>query len=199
MLQLVSLGYSPIVPDARFDNVRRSFSRTPSALIAAALALSASGCWYAALQYAPAALETAVSAASVAVGTAQQSSGESPGVIELRKDATGSPEYRELRVAFTATDARWTPVVNYGTAADGWRPAVNFLQMNFTPPLPAALSENKIVYLAYAPAYTKSPDDDDEQLTEFNRSFGDPVGTFDWNGHLYQYSLPRVLPPLQFD
>jgi hypothetical protein len=167
-------------------------------LIAAALALSASGCWLYAIQYAPAALETAVSLASTAVGAAQKSSTEAPGVIELRQDPSGAPEYRELRIDFTPTDARWTPVVSYDTAADGWRPAVNFLHMNFSPPLPTVLSENRTTYLAYAPAYTKSPDDE-EQLAEFNRSFGDPVGTFNWDGHLYQYSLPRALPPLRYD
>jgi hypothetical protein len=164
----------------------------------AALPLSAGGCWYAAIQYAPAALQTAVGAASAAVGASQQATRESPGVIELRNNPAGAPEYRELRIDFTASDARWSPVVNYDTAADGWRPAVHFLEMNFTPPLAAVLAQNRIIYLAYAPAYTRSSDDE-EQLKEFNRSFGDPVGTFDWNGHPYQYSLPQVLPPLQFD
>ena len=166
--------------------------------MSAALALSASGCWYMAIQYAPVALATSVQLASAAVGASKQSAEDTPGVIELRKDPTGAPEYRELRIAFTPTDARWTPVVDRDTAADGWRPAVHFLQMNFSPPLPAVISESRITYLAYAPAYTKSPDDD-EQLREFNRSFGDPVGSFDWNGHPYQYSLPKALPPLQFD
>ena len=178
--------------------MKERLSRSAIALISAALTLSASGCWYAAIQFAPVALQTAVGLTSAAVGASQQTTIETPGVIELRTDPTGAPEYRELRIDFTPTDARWTPVVDYDTAADGWRPAVNFLRMNFSPPLPAVLSKNRIIYLAYAPAYARSPDDD-EQLKEFNRSFGDPVGSFDWNGHLYQYSLPQVLPPLQFD
>jgi len=151
-----------------------------------------------AIQYAPAALATGVQLTSAAVGASRKPVDDSPGVIELRKDATGAPEYRELRIDFTATDARWTPVVEYDTAADGWRPAEHFLEMNFAPPLPAVISANRTTYLAYAPAYTKSPDDE-EQLREFDRSFGDPVGTFNWNGHVYQYSLPQVLPPLRFD
>jgi hypothetical protein len=166
----------------------------------ATLALSASGCWEElALQYAPAALETTVSLASVTAGAAQKTTVESPGVIELRKDPAGSPEYREMRIAFTDTDAHWTPIVESDTSAEGWRPAVNFLQMNFSPPLPAALAEDHIVYLAYAPLYTHESDEDEVKLKEFNRSFGDPVGTFNWNGHVYQYSLPQVLPPLEFD
>ena len=197
LLQLVSLGYTQIGHDVRVHAVGR-ISRITILPLAAALAISASGCWLYALQYAPVALETAVSAAATMVGAAQPNTNQSPGVIELRTDSTGTPEYRELRINFTATDAHWTPVVSYETAADGWRPAVNFLNMNFTPPLPSVVSQSRTTYLAYAPAFTKSPDDE-EQLAEFNRSFGDPVGTFDWNGHPYQYSLPKVLPPLQFD
>jgi hypothetical protein len=176
----------------------RSLSRTAIALMVVPLALSASGCWLYAIQFAPTVFSTAVSAASSMVGAAQRTTVETPGVIELRKDASGAPEYRELRIAFTASDAQWTPVVDRDTAADGWRPAVHFLEMNFSPPLPSAISENRITYLAYAPVYTRSPEDD-VQLKEFNRSFGDPVGSFDWNGHQYQYSLPKALPPLQFD
>lgn len=151
-----------------------------------------------ALQYAPAALQTTVAIASNVAGAAQSATIETPGVIELRTNSTGAPEYRELKVDFAMSEARWTPVVDRDTAADGWRPLENFTQMNFSPPLPTAFSESKIVYLAYAPADTGSPEDH-EQLAKFNQSFGAPVGTFDWNGHLYQYSLPHVLPPLELD
>ncbi len=151
-----------------------------------------------AIQYAPVALQTAVRATSAALGATQKADSDSPGVIELRKDASGAPEYRELRIDFTPTDARWTPVVEYDTAADGWRPAEHFLEMNFSPPLPAVISDNRTTYLAYAPANTKSPDDE-QQLEQFDRSFGEPVGTFNWDGRLYQYSLPQVLPPLRVD
>lgn len=172
--------------------------RASIALIGAGLALSTSGCWMYAIQFAPAALQTAVSATSSVMAASQTPADESPGVIELRKDASGAPEYRELRIDFTPTEARWTPVVDRDTAADGWRPAEHFLEMNFSPPLPSVIAEDRITYLAYAPAYTKSPDDE-EQLKEFNRSFGDPIGSFVWNGHTYQYSLPKVLPQLRFD
>ena len=183
----------------RVDAVRYSFSRIGIALAAVTLALSVGGCWLPmAIQYAPIALETAVSAASVAVGASQKTTVETPGVIELRQDLAGGPEYRELRIAYTSNEVRWTPLVERDTSADGWRPAEHFLEMNFSPPLPAAFSASRITYLAYAPAETQSPDDD-AQLAQFNRSFGDPVGTFSWNGHLYQYSLPQALPPLEFD
>jgi hypothetical protein len=201
MLQTVSLGYTQAAHGVRFDAVGHSFSRFGIAPIAMALGLSASGCWLPfAMQMAPVALQATVGLASSVAGAAQNSSEESPGVIELRKDSTGAPEYRELRIAFTSTDAQWTPVVDRDTAADGWRPASHFLQMNFSPPLPSVISDSRITYLAYAPVYTRSADDDnDVQLKEFNRSFGEPVGSFNWNGHPYQYSLPKVLPPLQFE
>jgi len=163
-----------------------------------AAALMSSGCWYAALQFAPAALQTTVAVASNVAGAASGPNGDTPGVIELRKGADGSTEYREMRIALTATAVSWTPVVDRDTSADGWRPAQNFLNMNFTPPLPAALSNDKTIFLAYAPAYTGVPEDNDK-LIQFNRSFGDPVGTFDWNGRVYQYSLPSSLPPLEID
>jgi len=174
-------------------------SRLRLGLMATALASAAalSGCWAAALQFAPAALQTTVAAASNIVG-ATRSSDPSPGVIELREDGSGSPEYREMRVAFTATDVRWAPVIDRDTSADGWRPAENFLQMDFSPPLPAALQGSRIIYLAYAPADPGARQDDD-QLVRFNRSFGDPIGTFEWNGRTYQYSLPPTLPQLEFD
>src|SRR5690242_1320576 len=50
----------------------------------------------------------------------------SPGVIELRKDAAGAPEYRELHIYSSSGSAKWTPIVESDAQADGWRPAVNF-------------------------------------------------------------------------
>jgi hypothetical protein len=184
--------------DDSVDEVGPNLSRIARVVIVGALAFTVSGCWAMAIQYAPAALQTAVAVASNAVGAAQSTTFEAPGVIELRTATTGAPEYRELRVDVAVNEPRWTPVVDRDTAADGWRPAENFMQMNFTPPLPTAFSESKIVYLAYAPADTGVPADH-EQLAKFNQSFGTPVGTFDWNGRTYQYSLPKVLPPLELD
>jgi hypothetical protein len=198
LLQSVLLSYTRIASDVRVGAVVWRFSRARLPLLAVGLALSASGCWMYALQYAPQVLATGLQLTSAAVGASQPANDYSPGVIELRDDPAGAPEYRELKIDFTPNEARWTPVVDYDTAADGWRPAVNFLQMNFTPPLPAVFSESQITYLAYAPATIKTPDDE-VQLRTFDQSFGDPVGTFNWNGHLYQYSLPKILPPLQYD
>ena len=199
ILQSVCLGYSPIVPGVRFDPVIRKLSQAAFGAGLAALALAVSGCWAAAIQLAPVALQTSVGLASAAAGAAENSTTPAPGVIELRKDVSGSTEYREMRVTFTSTDAHWTPVSSNETAADGWRPAQHLLELQFSPPLPPKLAEDRITYLAYAPLYEHASDDDEVKLKEFNRSFGNPVGTFTWNGRTYQYSLPQVLPPLEFD
>jgi hypothetical protein len=174
-------------------------SRIAFASTMLALAMSAGGCWAAALQFAPVALESSVGLASAAAGAAQSTGDAAPGVIELRKDVSGATEYREMRVTFTSTDVHWTPVSNNETAADGWRPAQHLLELKFSPPLPGSVSEDHITYLAYAPLYEHASDEDEVKLKEFNRSFGNPVGIFNWNGHTYQYSLPQVLPPLEFD
>jgi hypothetical protein len=201
ILQRVCEGYTRIMPDVRLHLVIRKLSRIGFLSALAALALGASGCWEElALQYAPVALQTSVGLASAAAGAAESTGGgQAPGVIELRKDVSGSTEYREMRVSFTSTDVHWTPVSSNETAADGWRPAQHLLELNFSPPLPPKLDEARITYLAYAPLYEHASDEDEVKLKEFNRSFGYPVGTFNWNGHTYQYSLPQVLPPLEFD
>jgi hypothetical protein len=187
------------MPGVRFIAVTRKLPHLALVSASAALALSVCGCWAMAIQYAPAALQTTVSLASTAVGAAQSSSVESPGVIELRKDVSGSTEYREMRITFTSADVHWTPVSSNDTGADGWRPAQHLLELQFSPPLPPKLAEERITYLAYAPLYEHVSDEDEVKLKEFNRSFGDPVGTFTWNGRTYQYSLPQALPPLAFD
>ena len=182
-----------------FDAVLRNLSQAALGAGLAALALSAAGCWAAAIQLAPVALQSSVGLASAAAGAAQNAGTEAPGVIELRKDVSGTTEYREMRISYTANNVRWTPVSSDETAADGWRPAQHLLELQFSPPLPPKLAEDRVTYLAYAPLYEHSSDDDEVKLKEFNRSFGNPVGTFNWNGHTYQYSLPQVLPPLEFD
>jgi hypothetical protein len=118
---------------------------------------------------------------------------ETPGVIELRKGSTGAPEYRALKLGDSSGTVRWLPVVDQDTGAEGWRPAVNFLSMNFVPPLTNALPENGSSYLAYAPAESKSSAEQD-QLTALHFDFGNPLGTFSWDGRLYQYAVAHALP-----
>lgn len=132
---------------------------------------------------------------------------EDPGVIELRKNAAGEPEYRALRVAGGADDARWTPIVEEDSGPGGWRPAVNFLHMNFTPPLNVALRDTGPSYLAYTALEDpeEAPEEYPREATEKTTGQGaakdtpalDPgatAGTFNWDGQLYQYAMGPTLP-----
>ena len=128
----------------------------------------------------------------------QQLAAEAPGVIELRKSTAGAPEYRELGLGLgesgdSLDDAQWTPVTVKGDADGGWRPAVNFLQMNFSPPLNGAIVPGTSNFLAYAPSQFISPDDSD-RMAAMTSNFGKPVGTFTWQGHYYHYVVTSTLP-----
>ena len=93
------------------------------------------------------------------------------------------PEYRELEIADTLAERQWLPLANSDTTPDGWRPAVNFLQMNFTPPLGAVIPESSSSFLAYTPSKLVTAADGD-RLTAMTSNFGRPRGTFTWKWHL---------------
>jgi hypothetical protein len=117
-----------------------------------------------------------------------------PGVIELRKSAAGGPEYRELGLVDSLDDAQWAPIIDKGDGDGGWRPAVNFLQMNFSPPLTGAIAPGTASnFLAYAASQFITPDDGD-RMTAMTSNFGKPVGTFTWEGHYYHYVVTSTLP-----
>jgi len=116
-------------------------------------------------------------------------------VVELRKSAAGAPEYRELRLLKNSEeDARWSPVVDADTGPDGWRPAVNFLKMDFKPPLTDVIPSTGSCYLAYVPigADPNNPN----QAAEFKSASGEAAGAFSWEGQAYQYKVERSLPCL---
>jgi len=115
-------------------------------------------------------------------------------LVELRKNSAGAPEYRELKLQNSADEAHWAPVVGNGTAADGWLPAVNFLKMDFNPPLTSEIPDTGTSYLAYAP----SPADpnDPTQTAPAKPPPGSEVGTFTWAGQIFQYTVARNPPCL---
>jgi hypothetical protein len=115
-------------------------------------------------------------------------------LVELRKNGTGEPEYRELHLLNSADEAHWTPVVSTDTGADGWLPAVNFLKMNFNPPLTAEIPDAGTCYLAYVPAATDPADPN--QSADLKSPVGGDMGTFSWDGRVYQYTVARTLPCL---
>lgn len=118
---------------------------------------------------------------------------EVPDVIELRRSVTGAPEYRELEISDTVAQRQWLPLAGDETTPDGWRPAVNFLQMNFTPPLGAVVPETASSFLAYTPSKVITAADGD-RLTAMSSNFGKPIGTFTWNGNYYHYVVTSTLP-----
>jgi hypothetical protein len=118
---------------------------------------------------------------------------EVPGVIELRRNGAGAPEYRELELSDSPDQRQWAPIADQETTADGWRPAVNFLQMDFSPPLGAVVPETTSSFLAYAPSQFVSQADSD-RLAAMTSNFGKPAGTFAWSGHSYHYVVTSTLP-----
>jgi hypothetical protein len=172
--------------------VRCVFQHAPAALLAAIVATAAGGCWLAALQLAPVGVRAAEGIGAGVLSLGGGTTIPSAGVVELHTAPSGAPEYRELRIDDSLAEPRWTPVVGKDTTPAGWRPAVNFPHMSFAPPL--SFPKTGASYLAYLPvAGSESPSDDD-QLAAFTSYFGKPVGTFTWQGRVYQYSLPRALP-----
>ncbi len=122
-----------------------------------------------------------------------------PGLVavELRKGSSGAPEYRELQLVNSTDTATWTPIVTGETGADGWRPAVNFLKMDFRPPLVNAIPGSGSSYLAYVPVAAQSGDP--EQEAKLQASFGGAAGAFTWDGRVYAYTVASTLPCLSPD
>ncbi len=205
------------------DRLRPSLSRISLVVFGAVLGIGVCGCWLAVLPLAIDVAEDAGSAvASVtinAVASAHQESGKSddqdhtgedemdredrceqlqvevPGVIELRKSAAGAAEYRELQLGGSLARPQWTAMVDQDANAGGWRPAVDFLRMNFTPPLgpiPDAGSD----YLAYR--LMRSESSAEVEFAPLTVNFGKTEGTFRWNGNLYQFALGHTLPCFPF-
>jgi hypothetical protein len=118
---------------------------------------------------------------------------EVPGVIEIRRNGSGSPEYRELSVGGSPDEPQWTPLLDKDTGPGGWHPAINFLQMNFTPPLSGALPPSGSGYLAYAANEPKT-EVEQNRLVALTVDFGSGPGTFTWNNRVYQYVVATKLP-----
>jgi len=112
-------------------------------------------------------------------------------LVELRKNVGGAPEYRELHLQNSVDEAHWTPIVDGETGPDGWIPAVNFLKMDFQPPLIDAIPNAGSCYLAYAPIAI-----DPNNPYQAAALKSGPVDTFSWAGRTYQYTVAPTLPCL---
>jgi hypothetical protein len=187
------------------------FARAVLAIGATVLAAGADGCWMGAAQLAPLGLEVASTVGSGVIKTAAGSHGdateddidreercddlqlEAPGLIELRTDKIGAPQWRELRLGGSTDEPRWEVATGKDTAAGGWLPAQNLSTMNFAPSLQSSLKPDAENYVAYAPADPKTSTEQD-QLVALTVDFGAATGIFRWNGRTYQYSVVRKLP-----
>jgi hypothetical protein len=116
-------------------------------------------------------------------------------LVELRKNSAGAPEYRELHLQNSTDEAHWTPIVDSETGPDGWIPAVNFLKMDFQPPLVNAIPSSGSCYLAYAPIAI-DPNNPDQVAELKSGSAAGQLDTFSWAGRVYQYTVARTLPCL---
>lgn len=116
-----------------------------------------------------------------------------PGVVELRKNADGIRSYRELHLVGSIDEPRWAPIMDTGMDPKGWRPANNFVNLEFTPPLINAFPVKGSNYLAYAPA---DPNDSAEEnrLVSLTMNFARGVGTFKYEGRAYEYAITSTLP-----
>jgi hypothetical protein len=191
--------------------------RAALACIALALAIVASGCWMAAMQLAPVAIQAAEAigggVANLAVGgiaAAHQShqdknmpppdsdvcdelSQEVPMLVELKTDTTGTTRYRELSLVGSDLDPEWAAMPNQDTKDGGWKLASNFTRMHFQPSLQSELTANSIAYVAYAAADAHDVTEQD-QLNALEIGFGPAMGTFTWNERAFRYAVVHKLP-----
>jgi len=194
-----------------------ALKRAALGCVALALAVGASGCWMAAMQLAPVAIQAAEAigggVANLAVGgivSAHQShadknmpppdsdvcdelSQEVPMLVELKTDATGITRYRELSLVGSDLDPEWAAMPNQDMKTGGWKLASNFTKMNFQPPLQSELPANSIAYVAYAPADARDATEQD-QLNALAIGFGPAMGTFTWNERAFRYAVVHKLP-----
>jgi hypothetical protein len=177
-------------------------------LAGASLALAASGCWLMALQLAPMGLHAA-EAVTVASGDAV--TGRQPGedigdddrcsqltealpfVTEVRASQAGGIDVRQLGLSDASGKLKWTVVTNKDGAGEGWHHQADIAEMNFAPPLDAALGSGNGRYLIFAPEQALSSAESDRMLS-FVTVFGPGNGTFRWHGRTYDYAVMNGLP-----
>jgi len=118
---------------------------------------------------------------------------EVPGTIEFQVADHIPTAWRELQLGGSTDAPQWQAVAGEQSDAAGWRPLANLRKMLFAPPLREGLRNGTRNYLAYAPAEPRTPVERD-QLVALTADFGSGLGTFQWNGRTYQYTLVNRLP-----
>jgi hypothetical protein len=118
---------------------------------------------------------------------------EIPETIEFHVADNNPTAWRKLQLGGSTDAPQWQAVAGEQSDAAGWRPLVYLPTMHFAPPLQQALRTGKPNYLAFAPAEPRTSVERD-QLVALNADFGVGLGTFQWNGRSYQYTLVNRLP-----
>jgi len=116
-----------------------------------------------------------------------------PGVEEIRRTPQLGIESREIRVERTAESYRWVVYRSRGSSPNGWRPQNGLDKLHFNPALQFLLPDKDPQYLAYAPSVAETPQDS-EQMMSIADNFGQKVGTFEWSGKYYTYTVSKHLP-----
>ena len=116
-----------------------------------------------------------------------------PGIEEIRRTPQLNVESREIRIERTANSYRWVVYRSRGSAPDGWRSQNNLDKLHFNPPLQFVLPDKDPKYLAYVPSVAETAEDS-EQMMSVADTFGQKVGTFEWNGKHYTYTVSKHLP-----
>jgi hypothetical protein len=183
----------------------------------AMLTISTSGCWMAAAELAPVAIQAVEAVGSgvanlaegAAISAHQQNADkntpppdsdvcdelslEVPMLVELRTDTSGTTRYRELSLGGADLEPEWEPMPNQDPKEGGWKLASNFEKMDFQPPIQNQLTANSVSYVAYAAADAHDATEQD-QLNALEIGFGPAIGTFTWNQRSFRYALVHKLP-----
>jgi len=116
-----------------------------------------------------------------------------PGTIEFRVADDSPVAWRELQLGGSTDTPQWQALAGEQSDAAGWRQLSNLRTMSFEPPLQQSLRDGKPNFLAYAPAEPRTASERD-QLVALTADFGAGLGTFQWNGRAYAYTLVHRLP-----
>jgi len=184
----------------------------PLAAFLAALAIGTAGCESAAIPAAATIVQGGVAAAGYSAIRAGEKSadkhtpgslddqeercealvGSAPDVEEVRKNKYDIIEVRQWRLV-DPSNPHWMIVQGKQAPADGWEPKPRINKLGFSPPLADQLDYGESQFLAYAPNNLDSIEDS-RAMTSVTEAFGQPVGTFQWRGKTYGYTLVPQLP-----
>jgi hypothetical protein len=118
-----------------------------------------------------------------------------PYIAEVRPQPNRSAMVRQLTVGVVKGEQRWTVVHDSDSDGNGWRVENAIAQLNFSPPLETSLAATKSRYMIAAPADPANTSEANQLMT-FTMAFGPRVGTYEWNGKRYEYSVAKKLPCL---